>query len=136
MRVPWAVLGVVALGGAAGAVGRYGLSVGMPHRPGTFPWATFVTNVTGCLLIGVLMVLIIEVWAAHRLLRPFLGTGVLGGYTTFSTYAVDVQQLVDAGRARTGLLYLAGTLVAALVAVSAGSTVTRLLARTRRGRTR
>jgi len=136
MRLPWAVLGVVSVGGALGAVGRYGLSVGMPHRPGTFPWATFVTNVTGCLLIGVLMVLVTEVWAAHRLLRPFLGTGVLGGYTTFSTYAVDVQQLVDAGRARTGLLYLAGTLVAALVAVSAGSTVTRFWARTRRGRTR
>jgi CrcB protein len=134
MRMPWAVLGVVSLGGAVGAVARYGLSVGMPHRPGTFPWATFVTNVTGCLLMGVLMVLITEVWAAHRLLRPFLGTGVLGGYTTFSTYAVDVQQLVDAGRARTGLLYLVGTLVAALAAVYAGIAVTRLLARTRRGR--
>src|SRR4051812_2348281 len=134
MRVPWAVLGVVAVGGALGAVARYGLSVGMPHRPGTFPWATFVTNVTGCLLIGVLTVLVTEVWAAHRLLRPFLGTGVLGGYTTFSTYAVDVQQLVDAGRARTGLLYLAGTLVTALTAVYAGIAVTRLA--TRRGRAR
>src|SRR6185503_14749578 len=103
MRVPWAVLGVVALGGAAGAVGRYGLAVAWPHRPGTFPWATFVTNVTGCLLIGVLMVLITEVWSAHRLLRPFLGTGVLGGYTTFSTYTVDVQQLVAAGAPRTAL---------------------------------
>src|SRR3954453_22441128 len=134
MRMPWAVLGVVAVGGAGGGVARYGLSVGMPHRPGTFPWATFVTNVTGCLLIGVLTVLVTEVWAAHRLLRPFLGTGVLGGDTTFSTYAVDVQQLVDAGRARTGLLYLAGTLAAALAAVYAGIAVTRLA--TRRGRTR
>jgi len=125
MRVPWAVLGVVALGGAAGAVGRYGLSVGMPHRPGTFPWATFVTNVTGCLLIGVLMVLITEVWAAHRLLRPFLGTGVLGGYTTFSTYVVDVQRAAGAGAPWVALAYLSLTLITALPAVWCGTAVTR-----------
>jgi len=120
------VLGAVSTGGALGAAARYGLSLALPHRPGTFPVATFVTNVSGCLLIGVLMVLMTEVWAAHRLLRPFLGTGVLGGYTTFSTYAVDTQRLVTAGAAGTGLVYLVGTLAAALVAVYAGITVTRL----------
>jgi CrcB protein len=127
-----AVLGVVSAGGVLGALGRYGLAVAWPHRPGRFPWATFVTNVSGCLLIGVLMVLITEVWSAHRLLRPFLGVGVLGGYTTFSTYAVDIQQLVAAGAARTGLAYLAGTLVAALTAVYVGVTLTRLATRLRR----
>ncbi|HEU4421319.1 MAG TPA: fluoride efflux transporter CrcB [Pilimelia sp.] len=136
-HAPWAVLGTVSVGGALGALARYGLSVALPHRPGSFPWATFVTNVTGCLLIGVLMVLIIEVWAAHRLLRPFLGTGVLGGYTTFSTYTVEVQQLVSVGAARTALLYLAATLAAALAAVYAGVTLARLTFRThRRGRGR
>jgi CrcB protein len=129
---PWAVLGVVSAGGVLGALGRYGLATVWPHRPGHFPWATFVTNVSGCLLIGVLMVLITEVWSAHRLLRPFLGVGVLGGYTTFSTYAVDVQQLVAAGAARTGLAYLAGTLVAALAAVYVGVTLTRLATRRER----
>jgi CrcB protein len=128
MRMPRAVLGVVSLGGAVGAVARYGLSVGMPHRPGTFPWATFVTNVTGCLLIGVLMVLITEVWAAHRLLRPFLGTGVLGGYTTFSTYVVEAQQLIVAGRPGLALGYLAATVVAALVAVYVGIAFIRAVA--------
>jgi CrcB protein len=88
--------------------------------------ATFVTNVTGCLLIGVLMVLMTEVWAAHRLIRPFLGVGVLGGFTTFSTYIVEAQHALDAGAARLALVYLAGTLAAALVAVYAGITVTRL----------
>jgi fluoride exporter len=121
-----AVLGAVSAGGALGAAARYGLSVAWPHRPGTFPWATFVTNVTGCLLIGVLMVIMTEVLAAHRLLRPFLGTGVLGGYTTFSTYTVDVQQLVSGGAVRTALVYLVGTVAAALVAVYAGITATRL----------
>jgi CrcB protein len=128
-RTPWSVLGAISAGGAAGAVARYSLSVALPHRADQFPWATFVTNVSGCLLIGVLMVLITEVWSAHRLVRPFLGVGVLGGFTTFSTYTVDVQQLVAAGSARTGLLYLVGTLAAALAAVSAGIRVTRLVVR-------
>jgi fluoride exporter len=128
-RGRWAVLAVVAAGGGLGALARYALTLLWPHRPGTFPWATFVTNVSGCLLIGVLMVLITEVWAAHRLLRPFLGTGILGGYTTFSTYTVDVQQLVAAGAARTGLTYLAVTVTAALAAVYTGTAVTRLATR-------
>ena len=130
-RAPWAVLAVVSAGGTLGALARYGLAMAWPHRPGGFPWATFVTNASGCLLIGVLMVLITEVWAAHRLLRPFLGTGVLGGYTTFSTYTVDIQQLIVAGAARTGLLYLVATLVAALVAAYAGIAATRWATRNR-----
>jgi fluoride exporter len=129
-RAPWAVLGAVSAGGVLGALGRYGLAVAWPHHGRQFPWATFVTNVSGCLLIGVLMVLITEVWASHRLLRPFLGVGVLGGYTTFSTYTVDVQRLVAAGAPRTGLAYLAGTLAAALAAVYAGVALARLVART------
>jgi CrcB protein len=133
-RAPWAVLGTISAGGVLGALGRLGLATAWPARPAHFPWATFVTNVSGCLLIGVLMVLITEVWSAHRLLRPFLGVGVLGGYTTFSTYAVDVQRLVAAGAARTALAYLAGTLAAALAAVYAGVALTRLATRHRRHR--
>lgn len=136
-RTPWAVLGAISAGGAIGALARDAVTVAWPHQSGAFPWATFVINVTGCLLIGVLMVLVTEVWAAHQLLRLFLGTGILGGYTTFSTYTVDVQQLVAAGAARTALLYLAATLAAALAAVYAGITLTRLATRThppRRGR--
>jgi fluoride exporter len=128
-RAPWTVLAVIAVGGVLGACARHALALALPHRADGFPWATFITNVSGCLLIGILMVVITEVWSAHRLLRPFLGVGVLGGYTTFSTYAVDVQQLVAAGAARTGLLYLAGTLIAALAAVYVGITVTRLTTR-------
>ncbi|WBB56255.1 fluoride efflux transporter CrcB [Verrucosispora sp. WMMD573] len=120
------LLAAIAVGGMVGALARYGLTVAFPHPPRGFPWATFAVNVSGCLLIGALMVLITEAWTAHRLVRPFLGVGVLGGYTTFSTYAVEVQQAVTAGAARTGLLYLAGTLVAALVAVRLGVTLTRL----------
>jgi fluoride exporter len=123
------VLGVVAVGGALGALGRWGLALALPRAPGHFPWATFVTNASGCLLMGILMVLITEVWSAHRLIRPFLGVGVLGGYTTFSTYTGEVQQLVAVGAAPTGLLYLVGTPVAALAAVYLGVTLTRLATR-------
>jgi CrcB protein len=119
------VVAVVALGGALGATARYALALNWPAPPGGFPWATFWTNVVGCAVIGVFMVLITDVLAAHRLVRPFFGTGVLGGFTTFSTYAVDIQKLVDHGRPAIGLTYLAATLLAALTAVWLASTATR-----------
>jgi CrcB protein len=124
-RVHGPVLGVVAVGGGLGALGRYGLSVLLPTPPGGFPWATFLINVLGCLLIGVLMVLVTEVYAAHRLVRPFVGVGVLGGFTTFSTYAVEIHSLLRPGTVGLAFGYLAGTLVAAGLAVLAGTWVTR-----------
>lgn len=126
---PWQgqapVVAVVALGGALGATARYALALHWPAHPGHFPWATFWTNVVGCAVIGVFMVVITDVWAAHRLVRPFFGTGVLGGFTTFSTYAVDIQKLVDHGRPATGLAYLAATPLAALTAVWLASNAAR-----------
>ncbi|MBL1084522.1 CrcB family protein [Streptomyces actinomycinicus] len=119
------VVAVVALGGAVGALARYALALALPTPAGGFPWATFWTNVSGCAAMGVLMVLVTEVWAAHRLLRPFLGTGVLGGFTTFSAYAVDIRDLVGAGHPGPGLAYLAATPCAALAAVWLASAATR-----------
>ncbi|TMR08522.1 fluoride efflux transporter CrcB [Nonomuraea turkmeniaca] len=125
----WPVLAAIAAGGALGALARYAVQSAVPAAPGGFPWATFWVNVSGCLLIGVLMVVITEVRPAHRLVRPFLGVGVLGGYTTFSTYVVDIQRVVAAGAPVTGLAYLAGTMAAALAAVAAGMWLTRRIAR-------
>ncbi|MGH3914719.1 MAG: fluoride efflux transporter FluC, partial [Pseudonocardiaceae bacterium] len=122
---PAAVLGSISAGGVLGALARYGLEGAFPQRPGEWPWATWSVNVSGCLLIGVLMVLISEVWTGQQLLRPFLGVGMLGGFTTFSTASVEVQQLIEVGAAGTGLAYLMGTVAAALVAVIAGSALTR-----------
>lgn len=124
----WPVLAAIAVGGALGALARYGLQTALPTGPADFPWATFLVNVSGCLLIGVLMVVITEVRQAHRLVRPFLGVGVLGGYTTFSTYVVDVQRAVAAGAPLTGLVYLAATMLAAVAAVVAGMWLTRWVA--------
>jgi CrcB protein len=131
-RGQWPVLAVIASGGALGAMARYGMSVWLRHPAEGFPWSTFATNITGCLLIGVLMVLISDVWSAHRLLRPFLGTGVLGGYTTFSTYTVEARQLLDTGHARLGFAYLGATLACALAAVYAGVFLTRWVTASRR----
>ncbi len=119
------VLAVIAGGGVLGAEARYGVSVMVPHAPTTFPWSTLLINAAGCVLIGVLMVVITEVTTPHRLARPFLGVGVLGGFTTFSTYAVDAQQLLVGQRPGTALAYLGGTVVAALAGVSLGVTGTR-----------
>jgi fluoride exporter len=121
------VLGAIALGGGLGALARYSLAHLLPTPPGQFPWATFVTNVLGCLLLGVLMVLVTEVWAAHRLVRPFLGVGVLGGFTTFSTYAVEIHTLLRPGTVGVAFAYLAGTLIAAMLAVLAGVLATRAI---------
>ncbi len=119
------VLGVIALGGGLGSLARYGLATALPAQPGHFPWATFGTNVGGCFLIGVLMVIVTEVWAAHRLVRPFLGVGFLGGFTTFSTYAVEIHGLLRPGTVGVAFAYLAGTLAAAVLAVLAGVRLTR-----------
>lgn len=125
----------VALGGVLGALARYGLGVAWPTATGAFPWTTFVVNVSGCLLIGVLLVRLLEAGAVHPLWRPFLGTGVLGGYTTFSTYAVDARALVADGHAATAVVYVLGTLVAAMAAVQLGVVVGRAAFRIARGET-
>ncbi|WP_067274306.1 fluoride efflux transporter CrcB [Streptomyces jeddahensis] len=119
------VVAAVALGGAAGAAARYGASLLWPAAPSAFPWTILVVNTVGCAVMGVLMVVITEGRQTHRLVRPFLGTGVLGGFTTFSTYAVDIVRLTDLREVRTALAYLALTPVAALAAVWAGSAATR-----------
>ncbi|MFB6536066.1 fluoride efflux transporter CrcB [Streptomyces noursei] len=123
----WPVLGAISVGGALGAVARYGASLTWPTAAGAFPWTTLVINVLGCAVIGTFMVVITDLWSAHRLVRPFFGTGVLGGFTTFSTYVVDVQRLVERGRAGMALSYLALTVLSALAAVWAAAAVTRRL---------
>lgn len=121
-----AVVAAVAVGGVVGAEARYGLAVALPHATGTWPWSTLVANVTGCLLIGALMV-VVERRRPHPLVRPLLGVGVLGGYTTFSAYTVDVLAGFGAGHAGAALLYLAVTPLLAVAAAAAGGAATRAL---------
>jgi CrcB protein len=121
-RTSWDVIAAVAAGGALGAAARYGVGLAWPH-----PWATLAINVTGCFMIGAL----VELSPPHRLARPFLATGVLGGFTTFSTYAVETRTLIATGRPGAAAAYVVGTLIAALVAVRLGMYGVRLLRRPR-----
>jgi CrcB protein len=123
-----AVLAAIAAGGVLGAEARYGLGLLLPHVPGEWPWATWSINISGCFLIGILMVVITELTSPHRLLRPFLGVGILGGYTTFSTAMVDVQQMALAGHEGAALGYMLATVTAAVAAAFAGVTLTRAAA--------
>jgi CrcB protein len=112
----------VAGGGALGALARYLLASAWPHPAGAFPWSTLVINLTGCLLIGALLA---SVHGHRPLVRAFLATGVLGGYTTFSTYAVETRDLVAAGRPGIAAVYALATLAGALLAVLLGTAAVR-----------
>ena len=118
--VRWDVLAVVAVGGALGAAARHGAALAWPRTDLGFPGSTFVVNATGCLLLGLLMAFVVEVRPSSRYVRPLLGVGVLGGYTTFSTYALETRALFAAGAEQAALLYLGGSLVAGLAAVWLG----------------
>lgn len=121
------VLAVIALGGMVGALARYQIGISWPTPAGGFPAATLVINLTGCLVIGVLLVAITERWTPHPLLRPLLGTGVLGGFTTFSTFAVDLRALIDSWQAATALAYLLATSIGAVAAAALGMALARRL---------
>ncbi|KAB1921787.1 CrcB family protein [Micromonospora noduli] len=126
---PATILAAIAAGGVLGALARAGLQHAVPHPPTGFAWATFTINTFGCLLIGVLMAVLGHLDGGPPLARPFLGVGVLGGFTTFSTYAVDIQQAIVVGAPGTALAYLAATVLGALAAVALGDAVTAGLLR-------
>lgn len=127
------VLAAIAAGGALGALARQLVGHALPTATGAFPWGTFLINVSGSLLIGILMAVLALRPEHHRLVRPFLGVGILGGFTTFSTYAVQSHELVRSGHPVVALAYLSGTVLAALLAVVAGVMLVRRIASHRSG---
>jgi CrcB protein len=120
---------VIALGGALGSLARWGVTEVVPDRPWQLPWSTWLENVSGSFALGLLMVFLLDLWPPSRYLRPFFGVGVLGGYTTFSTYSLDTHALLVDGRPAAALGYLFATLVAGLVAVFAGIALARAVVR-------
>ncbi len=127
-------LAAVAAGGGLGSVARYLLSAAFPAGHG-FPWAIFAINVSGCFLLGLLMIYLLDVWPPRRFLRPFLAIGILGGYTTFSTYAAGVMTLITGHALALADAYALSSVLAALAAVWAGTSTGRVVA-TRPGRSR
>ncbi|GHI45604.1 putative fluoride ion transporter CrcB 1 [Streptomyces albidoflavus] len=128
---------MVALGGAVGALLRYsasriwrnGSDASLLWHQGmaAFPWTTLLVNVVGCFLMGVLAVALKERFTgAPRLLNPMLGTGVLGGFTTFSSYSDDTRRLIENGQPLTAVGYLLLTAAACMAGIVLGVALTRL----------
>jgi CrcB protein len=114
------VLPAIAVGGACGALARHALTTWLPQGPDEIGWTVVAVNVAGCLLLGVLAGRVETVPDVHPLLRPFLGVGVLGGFTTFSTFALDAHRLADAGAAGASLTYVGATVAGCLLASALG----------------
>ena len=133
-RLDRPVLLSIGAGGAVGAAARWAVAQATPAGPGQFPWATFAVNVSGCLALGVLMVFVVDVWPPRRYVRPFLGVGVLGGYTTFSTYMLETRSLVVGGHEVLAATYLLGSLLVGLLAVWVAVVATRAAVRRSRYR--
>lgn len=109
---------LVGVGGAAGALGRYGLvRWAQARRTPNWPWGTFVANVVGSFILGMIVV------GASENLLLLVGVGFCGGLTTFSSFAADVLLLTQAERRRTATLYALGSIVAGLLAVLVGIAV-------------
>lgn len=120
MRPSGPELGAVALGGAIGSLGRWGVGLALPHPVGAWPWSTLLVNLTGCLLIGALVARLAVAASPHPLTRPFLGVGLLGGWTTFSAFSVELLELANAGRPLLAAGYVALSVVAGVAAVGLG----------------
>ena len=119
------VLAAVAAGGALGAPARYAVAQVIPVAENSFPWATLWTNVSGSFALGFLLVLVIERFPPSRYVQPFLATGFLGAFTTFSTLAVETDLLIKDGHASIGIVYAITSLVVGLAAVWAGMVLAR-----------
>lgn len=116
----------VAAGGVIGAPARYELGLLIPSHSGAFPLSTLIINVTGSLLLGLFLTLIVERWRPTEYLRPFVATGILGAYTTWSSFMVDTVNLLRKGHPAVAVGYVGASLAAGLGAVYVGM----LLART------
>jgi len=124
-RALLATVGVVSLGGVVGSLLRYQAGLIWPNPVGAFPTTILLINLIGCLVIGVFLTVVSEIRTPHRLVRSFFATGVLGGFTTFSTYSLDIITLVRVGQPARAVEYLLVTAIGALLAVAMGVLATR-----------
>lgn len=116
----------VALGGAVGAVGRYLVMIGVARFAGNaFPWSTLAVNVLGCLILGGLIEVMALVWSPSEEIRAFLAVGMLGAFTTFSTFSLDVFTLFERGQVLAAAAYVGASVVLSLLAFGLGMAVMR-----------
>ena len=126
------VVGAVFVGGCAGGLARYGLTSLLPATSAQWPWGVFLANVGGAFVLGLLLVLLLEVWPGTTLVRPLLGTGFCGGFTTMSSLVVSADRFAADGHGSLAVGYVVTTVVAGLAAAGAGLLLGRAFA-VRRG---
>lgn len=119
----------IAIGGALGAVSRYALSSQITHWTGAgFPWGILIVNVLGCFAMGVIAELAALTWNMSPELRAFLTTGILGGFTTFSAFALDAAVLTERGDLAGAALYVSLSVLGSIAALFAGLATVRAFA--------
>jgi fluoride exporter len=118
---------LVMSGGAIGAGLRYGLSRALPMVAGGWPWATFAANVLGGLAMGVLAAWVLRGDNSAESLRLFVGVGVLGGFTTFSAFSLEMAQMVERGQLWLAAGYSVASVLFALGALIAGMTAAKAI---------
>jgi fluoride exporter len=117
---PIAFVLVVGAGGSIGAALRHAFVLAFPRDAGTFPLVTFAENVTGSFLLGVVLITLLRAPRVSARWRPFLATGVLGSFTTFSNVSVEIVNLAAMGAPATAALYIGLSVVAGLGAAMVG----------------
>jgi CrcB protein len=118
----------IGIAGALGSLARYGIDGAVARRStGAFPWGTFVVNVTGSFVVGVLFTVLTERWLVAPWLRSSLTIGLLGAYTTFSTLSLESYRLLEDGAYGIAAANLFGSIAAGLAAVYAGVVVGRVI---------
>jgi fluoride exporter len=126
-RLQAGVVLAVFVGGFFGGLARYGLGEAFPTSSNSFPWTTFGINLGGAFLLALLLVLVLEVLPPTRFVRPALGTGFLGAFTTFSSLAVSTDQLAAHGHSAIAVAYAAASLFGGLACAALGLVAGRLL---------
>ncbi|MFV3076137.1 fluoride efflux transporter CrcB [Niveispirillum fermenti] len=118
----------VAIGGAFGSVARYLTAVGFGRLFGTgFPWATVTVNIVGSLVMGLLVGLMAHVWSPPAEVRAFLTVGVLGGFTTFSTFSLDAAALLQRGDVGLAAAYVLSSVIVGIGGLFAGLYLVRMV---------
>lgn len=118
---------LVMSGGAIGAGLRYGITRALPVSPGGWPWPTFAANVVGGLAMGVLAAWVLRGDNSAEPLRLFIGVGVLGGFTTFSAFSLEMAQMVQRGEMGMAAAYAFASVLLALGALFAGMTAAKAI---------
>lgn len=130
IQLNYALYGFIALGGALGALGRYLISTWVYSKGDfVFPWGTFVVNIIGSFILG-----LVYVWGTERLVinpntRAFLAVGLLGAFTTFSTFSLETLNVIKEGEFRIAVFNILGSIVLGLLAVWLGTVVAGFISR-------